>query len=288
MDLNQSIREVVPWVVGNYGYSSDSAGKCREVLHKLILELEAKELSTQRLYLEYFLIESVAHQEEEETLRFFSSLFPIPMKKSISAFIRRLVSLAVCLSNRQVLTASSVYLEKEQIKLPEDIEELPLNLAEKSPAFAAVLLDKGVFNATKPELVSKARDLYSPELLTQWLTDLNKLPESDTLTFNGQALIRYSLLGQGQHQSQLHMNILQAIERRRLQPLSNQFIIDMATQLSHRKEQLSSTEKFAQVLVVGAQNGICNTLLSSNQMKNNLVSLFPGNFLIKAIVSVNR
>ena len=112
---------------------------------------------------------------------------------------------------------------------------------------------------------------------------LNEIDLNSKITFNGQSLIRYSLLGIGQGKSDLHYNILDAIYKKKIQPLSNQFMIDMATQLSQRSDA-ELISKYVQILVVGAKSGICNTLLSSNQMKNNLISLFPNNLLIKAVL----
>jgi len=278
--LNSQIQTIMPWIVENYRLNHESTQKCKDLLYNLIVQLENGNFSIQRLYLLYYICEIMNKEKEEMAINFFSTLFPIPLKKNIAAFIKQLISLSICLNNNQVLTATTSYIDKEQIKLSEeDIKELPSNLAKNSPLFAATLIDKGFFNIT-----SKSR-LYSPQLLTEWLISINETDPSQKITFNGQSLIRYSLLGGGQGNSDLHYNILDAINKKKFQPLSNQFMIDMATQLFQRSdEELSS--KYAQILVIGAKNGICNTLLSSNQMKNNLMSLFSDNLLIKAVVSM--
>ncbi|RWS13536.1 hypothetical protein B4U79_13556 [Dinothrombium tinctorium] len=280
MDYNQSIREAIPWIVSNYRYNTEATQRSKEVLHNLIVQLEDRQYSSQRLYLQYYLCQLMNHQDNEEAIQFFATLFPLPVKKSIAHFISQLVSLSICLNNKQILTACTLYVEKEQIKLSEDeISELPSNLADNSPVFVAAIIGKGIFNLT-----SNKCNLYSPELLTRWVSSLNQYHD-ENFSFNGQSLIRYALLGAGQHSSELHFSILDSIQKKRFQPLSNQLVIDIASQLSQKGDN-KLIEKFSQILVVACQNGICNTLVSSNQMKNKLKALFPNNNLISAIAAV--
>ncbi|RWS30212.1 hypothetical protein B4U80_10460 [Leptotrombidium deliense] len=280
VDYLQSIREAIPWIVSNYRYNNEATQRSKEVLHNLIVSLGEKQFSIQRLYLQYYMCQLMGHQDNEEAAEFFTTLFPLPLKKSIANFISQLLSLSISLNNKQILTACTLYIEKEQVKLNEDeISELPLTLAESSPTFAAALIGKGYFNTT-----SSKCSLYYPQLLANWLSSLAE-SSVENITFNGQSLIRYALLGPGQDSSELHFAILSSIQRKQLQPLSNQLVIDIATQLS-QKGDIQLIEKFSQILVVGAQNSLCNTLVNSNQMKNTLKSLFANNALINAIDSL--
>lgn len=277
------VQDVIRWIICNHRADSESSTKSKDMMTNLVLQTEDPKFAIQRLYLLYSICEALEKEEEAKAVDFFVHLFPIPLRKNLASFINQLVSLVICLNNRQVLTATAIYIEKEQIKLSdEDMKQLPPSLAESSPPFAAVLIDKGLFNigSSKPTHISS-------DLLTRWLMSLNEYSPEEKIQFNGQSLIRYSLLGQGSKNSELHYNILDAIQRNRIRPLSNQFIIDIATQLSQKgDDDLSS--KFAQILVIAVKNGCCNTLVSSNQMKNNLSSLFPNNLLFKAILTMKQ
>lgn len=272
VDLHDSIRRCVPWIVENYAYNEESCAQSKKVLAELITEMECK--ATQRLYLMYYLIETLGNLSEDEANQFFTTLLPLPLKKDVATFLTQLVSLAVSLGSRQTLTATSLYIEKDAIKLPSDFEQLPPNLATVSPRFAAVLIDKGYFNVFK--------DVFTPTLLTTWLQAINALDAP--ITFSGQPLIRYSLLGAGQPYAELHLVILQSIERRKVGPLSNQFMIDLAANLSNREPSVETTtlvERFAQILVVALQSGVWSKF--SNQAKNTLSGMFPDNPLIRTL-----
>lgn len=269
----------MPWISNNYTNSTEACVQSRDTLQDLIVRLEDKQHSVERLYLMYYMCELVSQKDEDSAINFFNAMFPIPLKKNIATFITQLVSLSLHLGSNQILTACSIYLEKEQIKIP-DVKNLPLDLAKKSPLFVSVLLDKGVFIASGSK---SNHHLYSSQLLSRWLFDLNNSSCSKKIMFNGQSLIRFSLVGQGQNDSELHVNILEAIQSKKIHSVSNQFIIDIATQLS-QKGNSNLIEKFAQILVVGVQNGLCNTLVHSNQMKNHLSSLFPDHFLMTTVV----
>lgn len=279
MDLNESIRSAVPWIVTNYGFNADSCTQSKKVLNDLISETEGKELAAQRIYLMYYLIETLSKLKEEETRTFFARLLPMPLKKNISTFLTHLVSLAVCLENKQILTVASLYIEREQLKLPEDIEYLPEHLAETSPRFAAILIDKGYFNTVK--------EVFSPHLLTCWLKILNRSESQTSITFNGQSLVRYSLFGPGQNDAELYFRVLEAIERRLLVSLSSQFITDLATNVSHHDEGFEKDNligRFCQLLIVAIQVGVITKF--PNQVKTTLTTLFPDNSLIKTIISI--
>lgn len=274
------VQDVIQWIISNHRADSESITKSKDLITNLVLQTEDPKFAIQRLYLLYSICEALEKEEEAKAVDFFKHLFPIPLRKNLASFISQLVSLVICLNNRHVLTATAVYIDKEQIKLSdEDMRQLSGSLAESSPLFAAILIDKGLFNfgQSKPSHISS-------DLLTRWLISLNEWPK-DNIEFNGQPLIRYSLLGQGASHSDLHYNILEAIHKKRIRPLSNQFVIDMGTQLSQKGDDILSS-KFGQILVIAVQNGLCNTLISSNQMKNNLSSLFPNNLLIKTILTM--
>jgi hypothetical protein len=228
----------------------------------------------------YYLIETLSKLSEDETITFFKRLLPMPLKNNISTFLTSMVSFAVSLENKQILTAASLYIDKDQLKLPEDIEYLPVNLAETSPRFASILIDKGYFNIVE--------DVFTPELLTSWLKSLNQLDTSVNINFSGQTLIRYALFGNCQKCSELHFRILEAIERKRMVSLPNQFIIDLATNLSNRPndaEKHFMVDRFSQVLFVALQYGIVTKF--SNQVKNTLSSLFPDNPLIRTLTTAS-
>ena len=283
--INSQIQTTLPWIISNYNSNEESTVKSKKLLHEIVNQLEDPKLSIQRLYLIYNICDKLS-DDEEKAVSFFNTLFPVPLRKNLASFIGQLVSLAIGLNSKAILTASTIYLDTEQIKLTEDdIKQLPLNLADSSPSFAAVLIDKGFFNlVTSTSSNSPEKKIISANLITRWLMSLNE-SGNQKITFNGQALIRYSLLGQGQGNSDLHFYILESIQNKRLQQLSNQFVIDMATQLSQRGDD-DLISKFAHVLIIGVKNGICNTLVSSNQMRNSLITQFPNNLLIKALVNM--
>lgn len=283
--MNATIQSTLQWIITNYNVNEESIGKSKKLLHGLINQLDDPKLSIQRLYLIYSICEQLG-DDEDKAVNFLATLFPVPLRKNLASFIGQMVSLAIGLNSKSLLTASTIYLDKEQIKLSDyDIKQLPLNLAESSPSFAAVLIDKGFFNSNQSSTTSNSpeKKMISTHLLTRWLISLNEC-NNQKIIFNGQPLIRYSLVGQGKGNSDLHFHILESIENKKLQQLSTPFVIDIATLLSKRGDD-DLISKFAHVLIIGVQNGICNAL-SSNQMRNKLIALFPNNLLIKALVNM--
>ena len=290
--INVTIENSLQWILNNYNVDEEATGKSKKLLHSLINQLDDPKLSIQRLYLIYLICEQLS-DDEDKAVNFLATLFPVPLRKNLASFIGQMVSLAIGSNSKSLLTASTIYLEKEQIKLSDyDVKQLPLNLAESSPSFAAVLIDKGFFSCNQISTTSTSNHhlnssledkMISTNLLTRWLISLNEC-NNLAITFNGQALIRYSLVGQGQGNSDLHYRILESIENKKLQQLSVPFVIDIATLLSKRGDD-DLISRFAHILIIGVQNGICSAL-SSNQMRNKLIALFPNNLLIKSLVNM--
>jgi len=171
------------------------------------------------------------------------------------------------LKNQELLNCTAKYvMDCDRISLPNDIR-LPLSLAQDSPQFCAAFISKGYFVGNS---ISKSQ-------LTQWFNTLIGLIDDNQLVLNSS--IRFSLLD-GPVDSDLHLAILSVIQQRKCQPLSNQFLIDLATVISQRTSNDELVDRFAQIIIIAYSTNMCS---QSNQVKNILLSKFPNNKLISAV-----
>ncbi|KAI1295473.1 hypothetical protein HDE_05614 [Halotydeus destructor] len=275
MQLNESVRHFVPWMVQNYAGTEDTLVQARTVLSELIGQMDAKEFAIQRLYLMHYLVENMKKLNDEDAVKLVTTLLPVPIKKNISNFLGQLVSLAISVESSQVLTVSAYYIEQEQVELPHDISHLPENLADVSPRLAAVLIHKGYFNELR-------HNVFKPHLLTCWLDSLNKVAKCN-IKFNGQSLIRYALFGNGKTSAEIHHMILRAIECKKLDQLSDSFIIELANQI---KEENTDEDRFLQILVVAVNQGLCGK--PSKPLRDTLTRHFPNNQLFKVFLAASK
>lgn len=116
-DLNQKIRNVIPWIVKNH---EDKPDQCREIMHCIIDELAAdkSKYAILELYVNYYLCELIINYVEEDKIdHFFSIVFPKPLKPLAKCFLEQLLSLSICLNNRQILNALTHYIENDEIEI---------------------------------------------------------------------------------------------------------------------------------------------------------------------------
>ena len=119
VDLNQKIREVIPWVISNYQTQPD---KCREVSFCIINELQQQPSvnAIRLLYINYYLCELIINYiDEPDVMEFFLTIFPLPLKPVYREFLGQLLSLSICLNNKQILNALAYYLEKKELRINE-------------------------------------------------------------------------------------------------------------------------------------------------------------------------
>lgn len=241
MGLLEAIKSAVPLIVANYNHPSNCE-RSKQVMADLINDIETKSACIERLYLMYNIIELVERLSEGETSRFFSTIFPSPLKKDASSFIYQLVSLSLTLHCPNILSACAGFIAKNQISFPgTEIQSLPDTLASESPSLVTTILNRGIL---------ENEHIFTPRLITAWLSDVIHNPS--ITTFNGESVINYSLLGPGavngesvtnsllgpgvgcaecverSVSSQLHFKLLQVIEMRKIQTLTPQYVVDLA------------------------------------------------------------
>ena len=125
-DLNQKIRSVIPWVISNYKNKSD---QCKDIMECIIQELEKEKdkNSIIKLYINYYLCELIINYvDEDEVKNFLLTVFPTPLKALSKNFLEQLLSLSICLNNKQILNALTYYIENNEIKINEyEIKSFP-------------------------------------------------------------------------------------------------------------------------------------------------------------------
>ena len=271
--LVDAIKSAVPHIVQNYNKIP------KEVLPNLICEVSSKKLVLERLYLMHCLMESLSGFHEIEVVKFFSTLLPNPLSPDIADFMTHFVSLAVSLENRQILAAGSLYLDSDQISFPQDLESLPMDMVSKSPHFAAVVVSKGFFN-TIPHL-------FPPELLIRWVQDLSRLPDNERIAFDAKKLLEYAFIGQGRTHSNLHLCLLEVMERKRIQAIPCEFMLSLAQNIVSHPEDKSSpdvtVDRFCQILLVSLESKVCSKF--TPEVKQIMAQLFASNHLLLLILS---
>lgn len=140
MDISHGIGQAVPLIVQTFRTNENS----KTILNNLIREVSSKELEMERLYLAYNLMNVLSSLPEDDVVSFFAQVLPVPLAPNARHFMEQMVSLAVSLEKKEILTATAVYLERE-IRFPPDLEFLSPDLAILSPQFAAVLISRGCF-----------------------------------------------------------------------------------------------------------------------------------------------
>jgi hypothetical protein len=271
MDLFTSIRDTLSFILSNYRFdgssSSSPISSAIELAQKLLSQMDGKEKCIERLYLFYYLSEIVEHMTHpNESQLFINTLFASPLNQRQANLMSQLISLALSLRNEELLNCTAKYLmDCDHISLPNDIT-LPQSLAQDSPQFCAAFISKGYFVGNN----------ISKKQLTQWLNTLINLIDNQLILNSS---IRFSFLD-GVIDSDLHLAILSVIQQRKCQPLSNQFIIDLATVISQRTNNEELVDRFAQIIIIASSSSMCS---QSNQVKNILLSKFPNNKLINAV-----
>jgi len=275
MALTEAIRSAVPSIVSNYSTNTFH----KQVLNQLITQVcSSKKWSVDKVYLMYYLMESLNGFAEVEVVKMFSTLLPIPLSKEAKEFMGDFVSLGVSLENRQILAAGSLYLDADQIPFPSDLESLPRDLVSRSPYFSVVCISKGFFNSNTK--------LFPQQLLLEWVKGLTKLPDSEAIPFDVKKLVEYSLLGPGKTHGNLHLAILEAMERRRVLSIPSQFMVSVAQSLASKPDpncQDMLLDRFCQILLVSLESGVCTKF--TTEIKQQTAELFPDNQFLLLILS---
>lgn len=242
-------------------------------MNNLIREVSSKELEKERLYLAYNLMQVLSSLPEADIVTFFANVLPIPLNPNACQFVEQIVSLAVCLEKKDILTAAASYLQKA-IRFPPDLEHLPEDLASQSPQFAAVVISRGCFQ-TSPFV-------FSPHLVQKWLHDLTESEEK--IVIDSQNVIRYSLIGEGSDHAPLHLTILKCIQKGKVAPIDAEFILSIGSAVAALDSSFSRTanDKFSQILLVALE---CKLLTKfTTPIREQLQQIFAKNEFISLLL----
>lgn len=118
------IRTMIPWTISHYKTMPD---KCKEVMECIMTESDRSDYGIMKLYIHYYLCELLLNYlAEEEVKNFLLCLFPTPLVPLSRKFLEQLLSLSICLNNKQILNALTLYIENEEIKINEhEIKSFP-------------------------------------------------------------------------------------------------------------------------------------------------------------------
>lgn len=124
MELNEKIRIMIPWMISHYKSVPDQA---KEVMECIMTESDKSNYGIMKLYINYYLCELIINYvDEEEVKNFLLCLFPTPLVPMNRNFLEQLLSLSICLNNKQILNALTLYIENEEIKINEfEIKSFP-------------------------------------------------------------------------------------------------------------------------------------------------------------------
>lgn len=259
MNFVQAIRSAATLIVKNFDQNDIS----HKVLDDLITEISAKKLEVERLYLMYSLMQLLTELPAPAVVRFFQKVLPVPLSENGRLFVEQMISLAISLDKKSILTATSVYLDAGAISLPDEMDDLPDDLAVQSPEFVAVIIGRDSLKDEKT---------FPPKLLKRWLTDL---VQNDTpVSFDGRHLIRHSLLDSHVSDSQLHLLILTCMQKKKVRPLNANFMLSVGKEISSPE----ASDRFAQILVVAIQSGLVSDL--TPQVKKQMQKSFAHNELL--------
>jgi len=276
VDLNQKIRNVIPWIVSTYKSKPD---QCREVMHCIIEQLEAdrSKYAILKLYVNYYLCELIINYvDEDEIKNFFTIVFPTPLQSLSKSFLEQLLSLSICLNNKQILTALAFYIDNNEIEIKDcEIKSFPDDVSTNCPLFVAALINKGVF------FDNHNRDLYTTGLLNTWLSGLNL--NNKQLKFDGQKLVRFVLNNNADCSSLLHYNLLEIIQKKLMSNLNFKFFQTLLTDLLRQNENELQIERFSQILIVALQNKCVEDF--NEKAKAALIKKLPSNILLAAYLN---
>jgi hypothetical protein len=313
VDLNQKIREVIPWVISNYRSQPD---KCREVSFCIVNELQQqpKVHAIKLLYINYYLCELIINYiDETDVMDFFVTIFPLPLKPVFKQFLGQLLSLSICLNNKQILNALAHYLEQRELtinaseikcfpsKFPpyrfnHEVSKLTMtflfcrstpirsdNLALHCPQFVTTLLNLGVYDDQTNQ--DDGDKLYSVDLLNDWLLGLNQSARS--FQIQTESLMRYTLLGAGRNSSHLHYNLLELMQRGHCKPFAGSLLAQLAQRLSASSSTVDTiqTQKLLQFVIVALKQQLL--LDFTLECKRTLAESFPGNQIAQMILNIS-
>lgn len=242
----------------------------------------------ERFYFIYLICQVCIDAKPTKVDRLMKAILPASPTAHSMALISDLIGFALCHPSTyaQMLDYTSTYLSDPDL-ITIDIESWSQarTLAMDSPDFCSALI-------SRPDL---PRLIIDKKLLARWLHDLSKVDKEFSHASLNQ-VIRYSLFhnhnpssnenshSQDLANSDLHLGILTLIQSRRCQTLTNQFLIDVVSNLDpddSKNEEPSMTtptiliDRFAQILSVAAANKVttitnalksCLSKLDSNQL----------------------
>ena len=270
MDISQGIREAVPLIVQNFRSNDKSAA----FLGNLIHEVSSRKLEGERLYLAHNLMQRLSSLSPADVVGFFATVVPPPPSPFAALFLQQLTSLAVSLQKPNILTAMAPYIERDDVAFPSDLESLPSDLATQAPGFVAVIVGRGCFLASPPEV-------FPPDLLATWLHDLTQ--HEVRVSFDPQKVIEYSIAGGGTDCASLHLAILTCMQKGNVLPFPASFLATLG-QLVASRGNSATADKFSQVLLVSME---CHLLTKfTAAARKQLQESFASNEFISLMLSV--
>lgn len=250
--------------------------------------------SIERFYFIYLICQVCIDAKSTKVDKLMKAILPSSPTAHSMALMSDLMSFALCHPSTyaQILDYTSSYLNASDL-ITIDVESWSQarTLALDSPDFCSALISRHDLQRLN----------IDKKLLARWLHDLSKVQKDFTHPSLNQ-LIRYSLFhdtgasssGDTQAQelanSDLHLGILTLIQSRRCQTLTNQFLIDVVSNLATDDSKKDETtiptptiliDRFAQILSVAAANKVTTI---TNALKNWLTKL-DSNQLIMSVIN---
>lgn len=289
-DSLHSIAKQLDSAVPKARLSSDVKASASKI-YQILLEGNCP---VERFYFIYSICQVCIDAKPTKVDKLLKAILPSSPTAHSMALISDLISFALCHPSTysQMLDYTSSYLNASDL-VTIDVESWnqARTLALDSPDFCSALL-------SRPDL---ARMNIDKRLLARWLHDLSKV-ERDFTNPSLNQLIRYSLfhlndsLSSEEAQSQelansdLHLGILTLIQSRRCQTLTNQFLIDVVSNLAPDEARSDEAkrpaptlliDRFAQILSVAAANKVTTI---TNALRNWLSKL-ESNQLIFSVMN---
>lgn len=293
IEIKESLRSIVKQIdtTTTKARLSNDVKTTATKIYQILLE---ENTAIERFYFVYSICQLCIDAKPTKVDKLMKAIFPSSPTPHSMALISDLLSFALCHPSTyaQILDYTSSYLNVSD-HITVDVESWfqARTLALDSPDFCSALI-------SRPDLATLNID---KRLLARWLHDLSKVERTFSYPSLNQ-LIRYSLFhhqasssqeeahSQEHASSDLHLGILTLIQSRRCQTLTNQFLIDIVSNLVTQEsadnavKRTASTiliDRFAQILTVAAANKVTTI---TNALKNWL-SRLESNQLILSVIS---
>lgn len=273
-----------------------TTNETKALASKLYNSLQQNNNPVERFYFIYLLCQICSSEKLNKVCKLMKIIFPTQPTPQSLALISDMISFALCHPSQyaSILDNLGTYVYmSESVHIYMESWHQAQTLALDSPGFCSALF-------SRDDLIQLE---IGKKILAKWLQDLSKTDQDFPLV-NLNQIIKYSLFDSGnsestsegtvsttdQLDSDLHYGILTVIQSKRCQTLTNQFLIDIVTNLSQRLDvSINATSRaqtnlivdwFAQILSVSAASKVTSI---TNTLKASLMKL-ESNQIIAAII----